>query len=456
MAARKSKPRKHPPTTGDDDAGGAATGVVAADLAAVVLAAGRGTRMRSARTKVLHELLGRPLVAYPVGLARGLGASPVVAVLGHQRAAVEAALAARFGTGAVAVVEQAQQRGTGHAARLAMPALGAFDGIVLVLYGDVPLLRHETLEALVGTARRYACLAIVTATPADPTGYGRVVRDSRGNVTEIVEQKDATPEELEIGEVNAGIYAAPATFLRAATAALEAKNAQREYYLTDIVAHAGRTIGVSVVEADARDVAGINDREQLAEAEATMRARINKRWQAHATFRDPAGTVVEPDVTIDVDVELGRGVALRGRTRIGHAARIDDGAILVDTDVGAGAHVLPYTLATEAVIGAGAVVGPFARLRPGTELGADAHVGNFVELKKTKLGRGSKANHLTYLGDTVVGEKVNIGAGTITCNYNGYEKRQTIIEDGAFIGSDSQLVAPVRVGGAPSWARARR
>jgi bifunctional UDP-N-acetylglucosamine pyrophosphorylase/glucosamine-1-phosphate N-acetyltransferase len=453
MAARKTtgtSPTKTPttePMTKTGKTGRKADGKVGGGaVAAIVLAAGKGTRMRSARTKVLHELLGRPLVAYPVGLARELGAAPVVAVLGHQRAAVEGALAARFGAGAVAVVEQTEQRGTGHAVRLAVPALRGFEGIVLILYGDVPLLRRETLQQLVGEARRYQCLAIVTATPGDATGYGRVVRDSRGNITGVVEQKDATAEELAIDEVNAGIYAAPAAFLRAATTDLVAKNAQREYYLTDVVAAAARSIGVTAVEADARDVAGINDRAQLADAEATMRARINRHWQTHATFRDPASAVVEPDVTIDVDAEIGRNVTLRGRTRIGHGARVEDGSILADTDVGAGAHVLPYTVANDAVIGAGAIIGPFARLRPGAQIGAEAHVGNFVELKKTVLGKGSKANHLSYLGDAIIGEKVNIGAGTITCNYNGYEKRQTIIEDGAFIGSDSQLVAPVRVG----------
>jgi bifunctional UDP-N-acetylglucosamine pyrophosphorylase/glucosamine-1-phosphate N-acetyltransferase len=436
MAARKSSTKKK----------SAKNGKSAGGVAAIVLAAGKGTRMRSSRAKVLHELLGRPLVVYPVALARELGASPVVAVLGHQLPAVQAALAGRFGEDAVTVVEQAEQRGTGHAVRLAMPALEGFDGIVLILYGDCPLLRRETIQELVGTARRYRCLAIVTSTPADPTGYGRVVRDSRGHVTDIVEQKDASEDELAITEVNAGIYAAPADFLRTATAGLVTKNAQKEYYLTDIVARAAKTIGVSTVEADARDVAGINDREQLSEAEATMQARINKAWQAHATFRDPGSIVVEPDVTIDVDVEIGRNVTLRGRTKIGHGARIEDGSILVDTEVGPHAHVLPYTVANDASIGQGAVIGPFARLRPGAQVGVEAHVGNFVELKKTILGKGSKANHLSYLGDAVVGEKVNIGAGTITCNYNGYEKRQTIIDDGAFIGSDSQLVAPVRVG----------
>ncbi len=416
-------------------------------LAALVLAAGKGTRMRSGRAKVLHEILGQPLVAYPVALARAVGADPVVAVLGHQREAVEGALLSQFGAGAVSVVEQTEQRGTGHAVRLAMAALRRFAGdLVLVLYGDVPLLRRETLAELVGTARRYRCLAVVTATPPDPTGYGRILRDQRGHVIGVVEEKDATAEERAITEVNAGIYCGPADFFREATAGLATRNAQKEYYLTDIVARAAEGIGVTAVEADFRDVAGVNDRHQLAEAEAVMRERINRGWMAHVTFRDPASTDVEPGVKIGVDVELGRGVSLRGATRVGHGAWIGDGVILTDTEVGAGALIRPYCVATAAVIGPGAHIGPFAHLRPGTTLGADAHIGNFVETKNTTVGRGSKANHLTYLGDTTVGDKVNVGAGTITCNYNGYEKFRTIIDDGAFIGSDTQLVAPVRVG----------
>jgi bifunctional UDP-N-acetylglucosamine pyrophosphorylase/glucosamine-1-phosphate N-acetyltransferase len=421
-------------------------------LAAIVLAAGKGTRMRSARAKVLHELLGRPLATYPVELARAMGADPVVAVLGHQHEAVEAVLLARFGAGAVKVVEQTEQRGTGHAVRLAMPALSRFPssgvsaGLVMILYGDVPLLRRETLEELVGTARRYRCLAIVTATPPDPTGYGRILRDQRGHVIGVVEQKDASPEEQAITEINAGIYCGPADFFREAVLGLTTRNAQGEYYLTDVISRAAGSIGVSAIEADFNDVSGINDRHQLAEAELTLRGRINRAWQAHVTFRDPGSTVIEPGVEIGVDVELGCNVALRGRTRIGHGARIGDGVILTDTEVGASAEIRPYTVATDAIIGAGAAVGPFAHLRPGTRLGAEVHVGNFVEIKKTEIGRGSKANHLSYLGDATIGEKVNVGAGTITCNYNGYEKFPTVIEDDAFIGSDTQLVAPVRVG----------
>jgi bifunctional UDP-N-acetylglucosamine pyrophosphorylase/glucosamine-1-phosphate N-acetyltransferase len=417
-----------------------------ARLACVILAAGKGTRMRSGRAKVLHELLGRSLLSYPVDLARGLGADPVVVVLGHQRQAVEDSLGGRYGEGAIATVEQTEQLGTGHALRVALPALRGEDGILLALYGDVPLIRRETLSALVGTARRYRCLAVVTTVPPDPAGYGRIVRDSRGHVIRVVEQKDATNDERAIGEVNAGIYAAPVAFFREAVLGLSADNAQRQYYLTDIVAHAARTVGVSTIDADFRDVAGVNDRRQLAAAEAVMRARVNDRWMEHVTFRDPPSTVVEADVTLAVDVELGRAVTLRGRTRVGRGARIGDGSVLVDTEVGAGAEILPYTVATASVVGPGAHVGPFAHLRPGTGLGPEVKVGNFVETKKTEMGRGSKANHLSYLGDARVGEKVNIGAGTITCNYNGYEKSKTVIEDGAFIGSDTQLVAPVKVG----------
>jgi bifunctional UDP-N-acetylglucosamine pyrophosphorylase / glucosamine-1-phosphate N-acetyltransferase len=416
-------------------------------LAAIVLAAGQGTRMRSQRAKVLHEILGRAMIAYPVEAARNVGASPVVAVLGHQSTDVQAVLVARFGEGGIVVAEQTQQRGTGHATSIGLGALDDFAGdLVLILYGDVPLLRRETLIELVASSRQYGCLSIVATTPPDPTGYGRILRDGRGHVIGIVEERDASAEERALTEVNAGIYCGPLGFFRDATAGLAARNAQGEYYLTDVVARAADGIGVATVDADWRDVAGINDRAQLADAEAVMRARVNRAVMAHATLREPATTSIDLDVAVDEDVEIGRNVALRGRTRVARGARIGDGSILVDTEVGADADVRPYTLATKAVIGPGAIVGPFAHLRPGTELGPDAHIGNFVETKNTIVGTASKANHLSYLGDTIIGANVNVGAGTISCNYNGYEKRQTIIEDGAFIGSDTQLVAPVRIG----------
>jgi bifunctional UDP-N-acetylglucosamine pyrophosphorylase / glucosamine-1-phosphate N-acetyltransferase len=416
------------------------------DLACLILAAGKGTRMYSARAKMLHPILGVPLVSYPVERALELHASPIVAVLGHQRAEVEKALVARHGQGTVTVVEQTEQKGTGHAVRLGLAPLRAWEGTVLILYGDVPLLSRETLTALVKKSRKGGVLAILTAELADPHGYGRVIRDGRDHVVGVVEEKDASDDQRGIREVNAGIYAAPAAFLRQATARLSPRNAQGELYLTDIIAKAANGIGVVSVSVSAGEMAGINDRQQLIAVEKILRRRLVEGWMKHATFRDPDAVLVEASVTIDADAEIGRNVVLRGRTKIGAGARIDDGCILSDTEVGAGAVLLPYTVTSQSIVGPGAKVGPFAHLRPGTELGPDVHVGNYVETKKTRLGRGSKANHLTYLGDTIIGEGVNVGAGTITCNYNGYEKRQTIIEDGAFIGSDTQLVAPVRVG----------
>jgi bifunctional UDP-N-acetylglucosamine pyrophosphorylase/glucosamine-1-phosphate N-acetyltransferase len=415
-------------------------------LACLILAAGKGTRMNSVRNKVLHTLLGVPMAAYPIERAREIGADRIVAVLGHQKDEVAKLLENRFGPGSITVVEQKEQKGTGHAVRLGLKPLGNFDGLVVILYGDVPLLRTETLGALVEAADKNQSLAMLTSVVRDPTGYGRVVRDDSGLIREVVEHKDATHAQHRIAEVNAGIYAAPAEFLRKATAKLSTQNAPGEYYLTEIVARAANTIGVVSVQVPSEEMAGVNDREQLVAAERILGARIVREHAKVATFRAPKQVHVEASVTIEPDAEIGRNVVLRGRTHIGPFARIDDGAILTNAIVGRGAHVLPYCVITDSLIGDGAKVGPFAHLRPGTELGPEVHVGNFVETKKTRLGRGSKANHLTYLGDTIVGEGVNVGAGTITCNYNGYEKRQTIIEDGAFIGSDTQLVAPVRVG----------
>ena len=415
-------------------------------LACLILAAGKGTRMNSVKNKVLHTLLGVPMAAYAVERARDMGAAAIVTVLGHQKNEVTDVLETRFGPGTITVVEQKEQKGTGHAVRLGLKPLASFDGLVVILYGDVPLLRTNTLAMLVETASKTGGLAMLTSVVRDPTGYGRVVRDDEGKIREVVEHKDATHAQHRIAEVNAGIYAAPAEFLRKATARISARNAQGEYYLTDIVAQAAETIGVVSVPVGAEEMSGVNDREQLVVAERILCARIVREHMRQATFRAPRHVYVEATVTIEPDAEIGRNVVLRGRTHIGAFARIDDGVILTNTQVGKGAHVLPYCVATDTAIGDNAKVGPFAHLRPGTELGPDVHVGNFVETKKTRLGRGSKANHLTYLGDTIVGEMVNVGAGTITCNYNGYEKRQTVIEDGAFIGSDTQLVAPVRVG----------
>lgn len=327
-------------------------------LACVILAAGKGTRMSSARAKVLHELLGLPMVSYPVLRAQELGAAPVVAVLGYQRAEVERALRARHGPGAVTVVEQPDPRGTGEAVRLGLGPLARWEGMVLILYGDVPLLRRETLEGLVAEARRTGGLAFLSARVADPTGYGRVVRDGRGRVARIVEHKDASEAERAIDEINVGIYAGPAGFLRAATAALETRNAQGEYYLVDVVEKAAAGIGASTVTVSLEEAAGINDRRQLAEAEAILRKRVIERWLAHATFRDPDSALVEADVVVGADAEIGRQVALRGRTRIGAGARIGDGAVLIDCDVGAGAEVGAHAVLVGVRVADGASVAP--------------------------------------------------------------------------------------------------
>jgi bifunctional UDP-N-acetylglucosamine pyrophosphorylase / glucosamine-1-phosphate N-acetyltransferase len=415
-------------------------------IACLILAAGKGTRMNSAKNKVLHTLLGRPMVAYAIDRAKELSASPVVAILGHQKDEVAKALRDGFPEDDIVVVDQKEQKGTGHAVRLGLKPLAKFDGLVVILCGDVPLLRAETMADLVDEAAKTRGLAMLTSVVRDPTGYGRIVRDDAGDVRGVVEEKDTSPEQRRIAEVNAGVYAAPADFLRKATSKLSARNAQGEYYLTDIVARAADSIGVTSVEVSAEEMSGVNDRSQLVAAERSLLGQLVREHSKQVTFRAPQDTYLEATVTFEPDVEVGRNVALRGKTKIGAGARIDDGVILTDTVVGRGVHVQPYSVATQASIGDNSKIGPFAHLRPGTELAADVHVGNFVETKKTRLGRGSKANHLTYLGDTLVGEKVNVGAGTITCNYNGFEKRQTIIEDGAFIGSDTQLVAPVRVG----------
>jgi len=415
-------------------------------LACLVLAAGKGTRMRSMKSKVLHEIAGAPLVAYPIKAAQELGAAPIVAILGHQITEVTKALETRFGTGTIAVVEQKDQKGTGDAVRLGLAPLSGFSGLVLILYGDVPLLRSQTLKEMVDAAQASGGLVMLTAKVPDPAGYGRIVRDPSGKVLCIVEDRDTTAEQKQLNEVNAGIYVAPASFLLEATSKLSPQNAQGELYLTDIVPQAAASIGVGTVNVSAEEMSGINDRAQLVQAEAVMHARINEHWLTHATIRSSHTVCIDADVVIEPDVEIHASVALRGKTKVGAGARIGIGCVLTDTIVGPGCEILPYTISAQTTIGANCKIGPFAHLRPESELSADVHVGNFVETKKTKIGRGSKANHLSYLGDTIIGEKVNVGAGTITCNYNGYQKQQTIIEDGAFIGSDSQLVAPVRVG----------
>ena len=415
----------------------------------IILAAGLGTRMKSDTAKVLHRVAGRPLVFWPVEVARSFGARRIVVVLGHQLEAVQAQLDARFGAGAVQVARQERQLGTGDAVRQALPALaGEPDGAgVLILYGDVPLLGRETCARLF-EARGRAPLALVGTRPANPHGYGRLVRDG-ARLARIVEDKDASPEVRAIGEVNAGIYLVTLGFLRATMASLTTQNAQGELYLTDLVARAaGEGADVPTVDAPFDEVAGVNDRADLARMEALARARLAAAWmKAGVTMLSPETTVIDADVAaIGRDTELGVGVHLRGATRLGARVKVDAGCVLTDAVVDDDAVLKPYCVLTQARVGARAQVGPFAHCRPGTELGEDVHLGNFVETKKARLGKGSKANHLSYLGDAEIGAKVNVGAGTITCNYDGVHKFVTTIEDGVFVGSDTQLVAPVRVG----------
>ena len=416
---------------------------------AIVLAAGQGTRMKSALPKVMHPMCGRPIVHFGVQAALDAGCDEVIVVVGHGRQVLEQYLAEAFDGRRVRTAVQHEQRGTGDAARAGLSA--AHEGIThaLILNGDVPLLGQEDLRAVLAPlegARPSAALSFATCIVDDPSGYGRVLRDG-ARVVGVREERDLRgSQEREVREINAGIYAARAPLLREALAALAPNNAQGELYLTDIVAFAA-TAGESVSAArlGAEALAGINDREQLAQVEETMRARIARGWRlAGATVRQ--GAIVDAEVVLEPDATVEAGAVLRGRTRVGRGAVVDAGCVLTDVEVGEGAVLKPYSVATDSRIGPRAVVGPFAHLRPGSDIGEEAHIGNFVEAKKTRMMRGAKANHLAYLGDGVIGERANVGAGTIFCNYDGFQKHTTVIGEGAFIGSDSQLVAPVTVG----------
>jgi bifunctional UDP-N-acetylglucosamine pyrophosphorylase/glucosamine-1-phosphate N-acetyltransferase len=417
-------------------------------LAAVVLCAGKGTRMKSEKAKVLHPLLGRPLAYYPIKRAFESGCQQVVAVVGHQGEAVRASLAKAFEGQALAFSTQEQQRGTGDAVAAARGALTGFSGAVLILYGDVPLLTAELLTKLVAAFRASkGPLAMVTCRPPNPHGYGRVLRGHGHRVEGVVEQKDATPEQRLIVEINAGIYVADAKFLWGALETLTPQNAQGELYLTDIVTKAAAVGEVAVVEADAREVEGVNDLAELAERTELMRARINLRHlKAGVTVVHPASTFIDEGVEIGPDTTIGPNVSISGECEIGSGVTLGQGSVLTHSTVGDGTEVKPYSVLEEAVVGPRCHVGPFARLRPGTVLDEGVHIGNFVETKKTRLKKGSKANHLAYLGDAQIGSGCNIGAGTITCNYDGVNKHQTVLGDGVFVGSDTQLVAPVKVG----------
>lgn len=419
------------------------------DTWAVVLAAGEGKRMRSERAKVLHPLGGRPLVSYPVALARGLGLGGVVVVVGAQGEAVRAALGEASD---LRYAVQPEPRGTADAlahARLALPA-----GVrrILVLSGDVPLLRRETAERLLDHHRRSrAAATLLTMVPADPSGYGRVLRrgGARGPVRAVVEEADATPAQRRCREVNAGVYCFDAGPLWPALERIGADNAAGERYLTAVIAHLvrrGRRVEALRVP-DPVEVAGVNDRRQLAELEAVLRRRALERLMAEGvTVLDPASTYVGPDVRVGPDAVLYPGVVLEGDTVVGAGSVVGTGCQLRDAVVGARVQLRPYSVLHGAVVEDEATVGPFAHLRPGSVVRPRARIGNFVELKEATVGAGAKVPHLSYVGDAWVGEEANLGAGTITCNYDGVQKHRTHIGARAFIGTHASLVAPVVVG----------
>jgi bifunctional UDP-N-acetylglucosamine pyrophosphorylase/glucosamine-1-phosphate N-acetyltransferase len=420
---------------------------MSAPLAAVVLCAGKGTRMKSETAKVLQPLLGRPMAWYPMRLAFELEAKSVVAVVGHQADAVKASLSGAFPGQPLTFALQVEQRGTGDAVACARTALQGFRGAVLILYGDVPLLQASTLKMLVdGFRAAKGPLALVSCRPVSPKGYGRVVRQG-GEVVGIVEEKDATQEQKDIREINAGIYVADSAFLWEALGSLEPKNAQGELYLTDIVAAAARSGEVTVIEADAAEVEGVNDKAELAARARVLQERVNRRHMlSGVTLLHPETTFIDDAVEIGPDTVIGPFVSLGAGCEIGAGVTIGQGCVLTRTTVGDGCEVKAYSVLDEAQVDPRCLIGPFARLRPGTHLEEGVHVGNFVETKKAHLGKGTKANHLTYLGDAEIGAGCNIGAGTITCNYDGVNKSVTTLGERVFIGSDTQLVAPVKVG----------
>jgi bifunctional UDP-N-acetylglucosamine pyrophosphorylase/glucosamine-1-phosphate N-acetyltransferase len=417
------------------------------NLAALVLAAGQSRRMKSPLSKVLHPVAGRPLVHYPVAAARAAGASQVVVVTSAKdRDVVEQYLVGAFGEGLIRIRVQDPPRGTGDAARIGLEGLDAHAERTLILYGDAPLLEQADLARLGATAQTATELGLGTCRLRDPHGYGRIVRGPRGEVLSVVEQKDIKdPALAAIGEINTGLYAVHVAALRNALAALSNDNAQGEYYLTDIVGWFAARGRVQAVELSEDATLGVNDRAQLCEVEDLMFARIARRHRL-AGSSIASGVRIDDAVSIGSDVTIHAQVQLRGQTEIGAGSVIDVGSVLDNARVGAGVTVLPYSVVAQSELGPGCQIGPFTHVRPHSVLEAEVKLGNFVETKATRLRRGAKANHLSYLGDGDVGENTNIGAGTIFCNYDGFGKHKTTIGRDAFIGSDSQLIAPVTIG----------
>lgn len=409
-------------------------------LTVIILAAGKGTRMNSRLPKVLQPLAGRPLLAHVLEQAKRLQADRMITVYGHGGALVQAAFAGQ----AIEWVEQAEQLGTGHAVQVTLPVLPT-DGQSLILYGDVPLVQPETLQRLQAAAT--GGLAMITMNLANPTGYGRIKREA-GRIVRIVEQKDASPEERLITEINTGIYCVDNARLHEWLPKLSNHNVQKEYYLTDIVEMAaadGVEIG-SIEPTYDFEVEGVNDRLQLSALERRFQAyQAEQLMRAGVTLLDPARFDLRGRLSVGQDVRIDANVIIEGDCYLGDGVVVGAGCVLKNARVGAGSVLQPYSVLDDVVVGSENAIGPFARLRPGSELADGVHIGNFVEVKNSRIGRGSKANHLAYVGDAVVGSGSNIGAGTITCNYDGAYKHQTVIGSNAFIGSNSSLVAPVTI-----------
>ena len=408
----------------------------------IILAAGQGKRMRSARPKVLHELAGRPLLQHVVDCARAAGAADVCVVYGHGGDAVKSA----FEGQPIRWVHQAEQLGTGHAAQQAIGATPDANR-VLILFGDVPLLKPSTLQKLLQTGAEDE-LALLTVEIDDPTGYGRIVREN-GKVRRIVEQKDASPAEQAITEINTGVLAAPAARLKQWLGRLDSDNSQGEYYLTDVIAMAvADGVAVHGVKADDwKEVMGINDRKQLAEAErALQQRRVEELMEQGVSFADPARVDIRGTLTCGTDVFIDANVVFEGDVTLGDHVSIESGNLVRDSSLGAGTTIHSFCHIEGSTTGKECEIGPFSRLRPGAALEDKVKIGNFVEVKKSTIADGSKVNHLSYIGDTTIGAGVNVGAGTITCNYDGASKYRTVIGDHAFIGSGVELVAPVEIG----------
>ena len=416
-------------------------------LGIIILAAGQGKRMRSAVPKVLHPLGGRPLLAHVLDACTGLDPEAVRVVVGHGDGRIREAFPA-MDPGAW--VLQPEQLGTGHAAQCAVDALGDFRGDLLILNGDVPLLSCRSLSGMLAAHQSGGHdLTLGVATLPDPSGYGRILRGPGGDITGVVEERDATEAQRAIPEINVGLYLAPADFLRAALAALDNRNHQGEYYLPDIAGFAARMearIGSMTVD-DPREFRGVNNREELAWMEKTLQADINRKWMERGvTLKDPDSTYIDAEAVIGEDTVIGPNSHLLGRTVVGAGCRIDGSAYLTNVRLGDAVHLRFSVVLDDCDVEEGVSIGPFAHLRPGTVLKRDVHIGNFVEVKNSSVGEGTKASHLSYIGDTDLGRESNIGAGTITCNYDGFAKHRTTIGDRVQVGSDTQLVAPVAVG----------